>query len=49
MEELDNLIIQQIKTNKLANLKYELIISQLSVLNNKPYELIKLTVDRLAD
>lgn len=49
MEELDNLIIQQIKTNKLANLKYELIITQLSVLNNKPYELIKLTVDRLVD
>ena len=47
MEELDELIIKQIKINKLANLEYELVISQLSVLNNKPYELIKMTLDRL--
>lgn len=47
MEELDNLIINQIKSNKLSNLDYDLIINQLSVLNNKPYELIKLTLDRL--
>lgn len=47
MEELDELIIKQIKSNKLENLEYEFIISQLSVLNNKPYELIKMTVDRL--
>lgn len=47
MEELDKLIIQQIKINKLENLEYELVISQLSVLNNKPFELIKMTLDRL--
>lgn len=47
MEELDELIIKQIKSNKLENYDYEFIISQLSVLNNKPYELIKMTVDRL--
>ena len=49
MEELDKLIINQIKTNRLSNLDYELIISQLSVLNNKSYELIKLTLDRLVN
>lgn len=47
MEELDELIIKQIKTNKLEHLEYEFIITQLSVLNNKPYELIKMTLDRL--
>ncbi len=47
MEELDKLIVSQIRNNKLANLGYEMIISQLSVLNNKPYELIKMTLDRL--
>lgn len=47
MEELDELIIKQIKINKLDNLEYDFIITQLSVLNNKPYELIKMTVDRL--
>ena len=47
MEELDKLIVAQIRDNRLANLDYEMIISQLSVLNNKPYELIKMTLDRL--
>ena len=47
MEELDKLIINQIKQNKLSSLSYDLIINQLSVLNNKPYELMKLTLDRL--
>ena len=47
MEELDKLIVSQIRNNRLANLGYEMIISQLSVLNNKPYELIKMTLDRL--
>jgi len=44
---MEDIIIQQIKDNKLKNLDYELIISQLTVLNNKPYEVIKETLDKL--
>ncbi len=47
MEELDKKIIKQIKDNKLENCEYELVISQLSVLNNRPFELMKMTLDRL--
>jgi len=47
MEELEELILRQIKENKLKNLDYDLIISQLTVLNNKPYELVKITLDKL--
>ena len=47
MEQLDDIILQQIKDNKLKNLEYELIISQLTVLNNKPYEVIKIALDKL--
>lgn len=48
MEELEELILKQIKKNKLKNLDYDLIVSQLTVLNNKPYELVKITLDKLA-
>ena len=47
MEQLEEIILKQIQENKLKNLDYELIISQLTVLNNKPYELIKITLDKL--
>ena len=47
MEQLEDLILKQIQENKLKNLDYDLIISQLTVLNNKPYELIKVTLDKL--
>ena len=36
---MEELIIDQIKRNKLENLDYELLLSQLTVLNNKPYNL----------
>ena len=41
MEDLQQIILEQIKTNKLENLEYDMIISQLTVLNNKPYDVIK--------
>ena len=47
MEQLEDLILKQIQENKLKNLDYELIISQLTVLNNKPYEQIKIVLDKL--
>lgn len=47
MEELKDIILQQINTNKLVNLNYDLIINQLEVLNNKPYDVIKQAVDSL--
>lgn len=49
MEQLEDLILRQIIENKLKNLDYDLIISQLTVLNNKPYELIKITLDKLVE
>lgn len=47
MEELQENILEQIKINKLDNLGYDLLISQLTVLNNKPYDVIKGAVDKL--
>ena len=47
MEDLKELILEQIKLNKLANLNYDLIINQLEVLNNKPYDVIKSNLDSL--
>jgi len=47
MEDLKELIIEQIKNNKLSNLNYDLIISQLEVLNNKSYDIIKSNLDSL--
>lgn len=47
MEELNEIILEQIKLNKLSNLNYDLIINQLEVLNNKPYDVIKNAVDAL--
>ncbi len=47
MDELEKIIIKQIKLNKLENLSYDLIINQLCVLNNKPFDLIKTTIDKL--
>lgn len=45
--ELEKLILEQVKKNKLANYDYEFIVSQLAVLNNEPYEQIKIVVDKL--
>ena len=45
--ELDKIILQQIKSNKLQNLSYELLITQLTVVTNKPYSEIKEIVDKL--
>lgn len=45
--DLQKLILEQIKKNKLSNLTYELLLTQLTVLNNKPYETIKKVVDTL--
>ena len=47
MEELKDLIVEQIKINKLDNLNYDLVISQLEVLNNKSYDVIKSNLDSL--
>ena len=47
MEELKEIILEQIKINKLQNLNYDLVINQLEVLNNKPYDVIKKVVDNL--
>ena len=43
--ELDKIILQQIKSNKLQGLNYDLLISQLQVVTNKPYAEIKVVVD----
>ena len=45
--ELEKIILEQIKKNKLANFDYEFIVTQLAVLNNLPYEEIKKIVDKL--
>ena len=42
-----NKILEQIQINKLGNLDYEFLISQLCVLNNKTFEEIKKYVDQL--
>jgi len=47
MEDLKELIVEQIKSNKLGNLNYDLIINQLEVLNNRPYDVIKSNLDSL--
>ena len=47
MEDLKEIILEQIKTNKLTNLNYDLIINQLEVLNNKSYDVIKANLDSL--
>ena len=44
---MEELIIDQIKKNKLENLDYELLISQLTVLNNKPYSEVKEALDKI--
>jgi len=49
MEDLKEIIIEQIKKNKLENLNYDLIISQLEVLNNKSYDIIKSNLDDLIE
>ncbi len=45
--EFENIILEQIELNKLGGLEYDLLISQLTVLNNKPYAEIKEILDRL--
>lgn len=47
MEDLKEIILEQIKTNKLGSLNYDLIINQLEVLNNKSYDIIKSNLDAL--
>ena len=47
MENFDKIIIKQIKDNRLSELDYELVISQLTVLNNTPYEETKRQLDAL--
>ena len=47
MEDLKEIILEQIKTNKLDSLNYDLIINQLEVLNNKSYDIIKSNLDAL--
>ncbi len=42
-------IIEQIKSNKLVNLPYDLMLSQLCVLNNKPCADVKNALDALID
>mgnify|MGYP003316592854 CR=1 FL=1 len=46
MEDFQQIIIEQIKSNKLETLDYEMLLSQLTVLNNKPYGTIKELVDK---
>ncbi len=45
--DFDKVILQQIKSNKLGNLEYDLLISQLTVLTNKPYALVKERIDKM--
>ena len=45
--DFDKIILQQIKANKLQNLNYDLLLSQLTVVTNKPYAEIKVVVDKL--
>lgn len=45
--DFDKIILQQIKSNKLGNLEYDLLISQLTVLTNKPYALVKERIDKM--
>ena len=45
--ELEKIFLEQIKKNKLSNLGYEFIVSQLAVLNNLPFEEVKPIVDKL--
>ena len=47
MEDLKEIIIEQIKNNKLESLNYDLVINQLEVLNNKSYDVIKANLDSL--
>ena len=47
MEDLKELIIEQIKNNRLDTLNYDLVINQLEVLNNKSYDVIKSNLDSL--
>ena len=47
MEDLKELIIEQIKNNRLDSLNYDLVINQLEVLNNKSYDVIKSNLDSL--
>lgn len=42
-----NKILNQIEVNKLSNMSYEFIIAQLCVLNNKPFDEMKNTLDQL--
>lgn len=47
MEQLEREIVEQIKINKLQKLDYDMLVSQLTVLNNKPFEVVKSAVDKL--
>jgi len=47
MDQLESEIVEQIKTNKLQKLDYDMLVSQLTVLNNKPFEVVKSAVDKL--
>ncbi len=47
--ELRDEILKQIKNNKLDMLNYDMLVSQLTVLNNKPHDVIKKIVDELID
>ena len=47
MEDLKELMIEQIKNNKLESLNYDLVINQLEVLNNKSYDVIKANLDSI--
>ena len=42
-------IENQITINKLIGLEYDFVIAQLCVLNNKPYEDMKIELDNLID
>lgn len=44
-----NKIENQITSNRLAGLEYDFVIAQLCVLNNKPYEDMKMQLDNLID
>ena len=45
--DLKDEILKQIKKYKLASMGYEVLVSQLTVLNNKPYTEVKGIVDNL--
>ncbi len=45
--EIDKILLKQIRANKLGNLDYNLLISQLTVLTNKPHSEIKERVDKM--